>query len=150
MARNKYPTQIPPVAGWGGTRSIVKRLQRSTTLVNNKEATAYALLAMANTKITDIMTWDENGNVKVKPSCEIPESALMAIKNIKVRSDKNGASTLEIDLYDKVAVLRILARASGLLDNPGDDDKPSVISINVKSPDVVDVTDNRGMDSHED
>jgi hypothetical protein len=150
MARNKYPTQIPPVAGWGGTRSIVKRLERSTTLVNNKEATAYALLAMANTKITDIMTWDENGNVKVKPSCEIPESALMAIKNIKVRSDKNGASTLEIDLYDKVAVLRILARASGLLDNPGDDDKPSVISINVKSPDVVDVTDNRGMDSHED
>ena len=148
MSRPKYPTQIPPVAGWGGTRSIVRRLERSTTLVKNKEATAYALLAMANTKITDIMSWDENGHVKVKPSHLIPETALMAIKNIKVRVDKDGASTLEIDLYDKVAVLRILAKASGLLDNPDNEDKPSVIGINVRAPDVVDVN-GKLEDEHE-
>jgi hypothetical protein len=148
MARTKYPTQIPPVAGWGGTRSIVRRLERSTTLVKNKEATAYALLAMANTKITDIMSWDEFGNLKVKPSHLIPEAALVAIKSIKVRNEKNGASTIEFELYDKVAVLRILAKASGLLDNPDNQDKPSVIGINVRAPDVVDVN-GKLEDDHE-
>jgi hypothetical protein len=148
MARTKYPTQIPPVAGWGGTRSIVRRLERSTTLVKNKEATAYALLAMANTKITDIMSWDEFGNLKVKASHLIPEAALVAIKSIKVRNEKNGASTIEFELYDKVAVLRILAKASGLLDNPDNIDKPSVIGINVRAPDVVDVN-GKLEDDHE-
>ena len=64
------------------------------------------------------------------------------------RVDKDGASTLEIDLYDKVAVLRILAKASGLLDNPDNEDKPSVIGINVRAPDVVDVED-KPRDDHE-
>jgi hypothetical protein len=41
---------------------------------------------------------------------------------------------LEIELYDKVGVLRLLAKASGLLDNPDDDNKPSVIDINVVAP----------------
>jgi len=101
----------------------------------NKEAVAYALLSMANTKLTDIMTWDENGNVTVKRSSDIPEHALNAIKNVRVRTDKDGVSTLEIELYDKVAVLRILAKASGLLDNPDDgSEKPSVIDINVVAP----------------
>ena len=111
-----------------------RRLERSATLSGNREAVSYALLCMANTKITDIMTWDEAGNVKVKPSSQIPEHALTAIKNIKVKSDRDGNSTLEIELYDKVGVLRILAKASGLLDNPEESDKPSVIGINVKAP----------------
>jgi hypothetical protein len=134
MASRKQPTQIPSVAGWGGTRSIERRLERSATLAGNREAVSYALLCMANTKITDIMTWDEAGNVKVKASHLIPEHALTAIKNIRVKSDRDGNSTLEIELYDKVGVLRILAKASGLLDNPEESDKPSVIGINVKAP----------------
>jgi hypothetical protein len=52
-----------------------------------------------------------------------------------VRTDKDGVSTLEIELYDKVGVLRLLAKASGLLDNPDDgNEKPSVIDINVVAP----------------
>jgi len=44
-------------------------------------------------------------------------------------------STLDIELYDKVGVLRLLAKASGLLDNPDDgNEKPSVIDINVVAP----------------
>jgi hypothetical protein len=35
---------------------------------------------MANTKITDILTWDEEGNVKVKAASAIPDHALQAIK----------------------------------------------------------------------
>jgi hypothetical protein len=138
MARVKHPTVIPPLTNWGGVRTVQRRLERSTTLAANKEAVAYGLLAMANTRITDIMSWDESGNVTVKRSCDIPEHALNAIKNVKVRTDKDGASTLEIELYDKVAVLRLLAKASGLLDNPDNEDRPSVIGINVKAPEVID------------
>ena len=137
MARvkSRLSEQIPSVKNWGGVRSIERRLERSATLESNREAVAYALLSMANTKLTDIMTWDDQGNVKVKASHDIPEHALHAIKNIKVRTDKDGSNTLEIELYDKVGVLRLLAKASGLLDNPDDgSDKPSVIDINVVAP----------------
>ena len=137
-ARTKS-TVIPPLTNWGGVRSVQRRLERSTTIMANKEAVAYALLSMANTKLTDIMSWDEQGNVTVKRSSDIPEHALHAIKSVKVNSKKdsdgNVYSTLDIELYDKVGVLRLLAKASGLLDNPDDgSEKPSVIDINVVAP----------------
>lgn len=142
MARTPVSKAIPSLNGWGGIRSVQRRLERSQTIVHNREAVAYALLCMANTKITDIMTWDSDGNIQVKPSDEIPEHALQAIKSIKVneRTDKDGHTTrtLDIELYDKVGVLRLLAKASGLLDAPDDNEKPSVLGINVLSPDVVD------------
>jgi len=128
-------SQIPSLQNWGGIRSIQKRLERSATIAENREAVAYSLLCMANTKITDIMEWDETGQIKVKASKDIPDHALQAIKSIKVNKDGN----LELELYDKVGVLRLLAKASGLLDNPEDSDKPSVIGINIKAPDVTDV-----------
>ena len=141
MARvkSRLSEQIPSVKNWGGVRSIERRLERSATLESNREAVAYALLSMANTKLTDIMSWDEAGNVTVKASHQIPEHALHAIKSIKVNSKKdsdgNVYSTLDIELYDKVGVLRLLAKASGLLDNPDDgSNKPSVIDINVVAP----------------
>jgi hypothetical protein len=137
MARVKsnLSTQIPSMQNWGGIRSIQKRLERSATIMENKEAVAYSLLCMANTKITDIMEWDEAGQIKVKASKDIPEHALQAIRSIKVNKDGN----LELELYDKVGVLRLLAKASGLLDSPEDSDKPSVIGINIKPPDIEDV-----------
>jgi hypothetical protein len=123
-------------------RSVQRRLERSATIVENREAVAYSLLCMANTKITDILTWDEEGNVKVRAASAIPDHALQAIKNIRVTKGKDGAQTLEVELYDKVGVLRLLAKASGLLDNPDDgSDKPSVIGINVQAPEDVEAKD---------
>ncbi len=81
------------------------------------------------------MEWDEAGQIKVKASKDIPEHALQAIRSIKVNKDGN----LELELYDKVGVLRLLAKASGLLDSPEDSDKPSVIGINIKPPDIEDI-----------
>lgn len=143
------PKQVlPSLEGWGGVRSVHQRLKRSETLIQNREAVSYALLSMANTKLTDIMSWDEQGNIQVKPSDQIPEHALHAIKSIKVneRTDKNGEvqRTLDIELFDKVGVLRLLAKASGLLDNNNDDEKPSVIGIHVQAPEVIDVESNNG------
>ena len=135
MRKSRLSEQIPSLKNWGGVRSIERRMERSSTIVANREAVAYSLLCLANTKITDIMEWDESGNVRVKPSSAIPEQALQAIKNIRVKTDKDGNSTLELELYDKVGVLRLLAKASGLLDNPDDgSEKPSLIDINVVAP----------------
>ena len=132
--------EVPNLNGWGGVRSIQRRLERSETIVHNREAVAYTLLSMANTKITDVMEWDDDGEVRVKASSRIPEHALQAIKNIRVKRDKDGNQTLEIELYDKVGVLRLLAKASGLLDNPDDgSDKPSVIGINVQAPEDIEI-----------
>jgi len=118
---------------------VQRRLERSATIVENREAVAYSLLCMANTKITDVLTWDDEGNVKVKASSAISDHALQAIKSIKVIKGKDGAQTLEVELYDKIGVLRLLAKASGLLDNPDDgSEKPSVIGINVQAPEIVD------------
>jgi hypothetical protein len=96
---------------------------------------------MANTNLTDIMSWDENGNIKVKASKDIPEHALQAIKSIKsnTRYDKDGnaTTTLDIELFDKIGVLRLLAKASGLLDQAQESDKPSVIGVNIVAPDPI-------------
>lgn len=140
MAVNK---QIPSLKNWGGIRTVQQRLGGSTTIAKNREAVAYSLLTIANTKITDIMEWDDQGNIKVKASKDMPEHALQAIKSIKVNEkyDKEGGCirTLDIELYDKVGVLRILAKASGLLDTQEESDKPSVIGINVKAPEIIDI-----------
>lgn len=132
---------IPSLAGYGGVRALQKNLERSVTLAANREAVSYSLLSIANTKPTDIMEWDSEGNIKVKASKDIPEHALQAIKSIKTvtKTDKEGNSytTIDIELWDKVGVLRILAKASGLLDSPEESDKPSVIGINVKAPETT-------------
>ena len=137
----KTKKPIPSLAGYGGVRSLQKKLERSTTLQQNREAVSYSLLCLANTKLTDVMEWDEQGNIKVKPSKDIPEHALQAIKSIKsnTKTDKEGNSytTLDIELWDKVGVLRILAKASGLLDNPEESDKPSVLGINIRAPEII-------------
>lgn len=133
---------VPSVKGWGGVRNVVQRIERTQTVVANREAVAYSLLTMANTKITDIFEWDDHGNVRVKASSRIPEHALQSIKSIKSRVDKNGEATIELELYDKVQVLRILAKASGLLDTPDDGQKPSVIGVNIQAPEIEDAEPN--------
>lgn len=135
--KKKTHGSYPSVKGWGGVRNVVQRIERSNTIVANREAVAYSLLTMANTKITDIFEWDDDGNVRVKASSRIPEHALQSIKSIKSRVDKDGAATIELELYDKVQVLRILAKASGLLDTPDDGQKPSVIGVNIQAPEDV-------------
>lgn len=131
--KNKHKP-IPSLAGYGGVKQLQRNLERSTTIAANREAVAYSLLCMANTKITDVMEWDQDGNVKVKASKDIPEHALQSIKSIKI--DKDGM--IAIEFWDKVQTLRLLAKASGLLDNPDESDKPSVIGINVKAPEIID------------
>lgn len=41
-------------------------------------------------------------------------------------------------LLGRKQTLRLLAKASGLLDNPDESDRPSVIGINAKAPEIID------------
>lgn len=133
--RRKISEEYPVLDGWGGVRSVQRKLEKTKTIIRNQEAVAWQLLAIGNTRITDVVEWDEEGNVRVKMASRIPEHALVAIKSIKASVGKDGSKQLEVELYDKVQILRLLAKAAGLLDRvEGEDDKPSVIDVNVVAP----------------
>jgi hypothetical protein len=102
-------------------------------LYANKELVATELLHIGTARITDIVNLDGS----VKDIDEIPDSALSAIKRISAGPD--GKVTIE--LFDKVGVLRVLAKASGLLDVEANQEKPSIIGINMRGPDLVEDVD---------
>jgi hypothetical protein len=139
--KTENKTVLPDLKNWGGVRLVQKRMERSATLEANREAVAFSLLNMAKTCVTDIMEWDSAGNVMVKSSKDIPSHALHAIKKVTSRVDRDGNACIELEMHDKVQVLRLLAKASGLLDSPDTGDRPSVIGINVKAPQIIDAED---------
>jgi hypothetical protein len=104
---------------------VQRRIGRSETLHQHKEAVAAELLSLGTANITDIVNLDGT----VKPLDQIPEHALRAIKRIS--ANKDGVT---IEMFDKVAVLRVLAKASGMLDVEQNEDKPSIVGINMKGP----------------
>tara|TARA_R110002020_G_scaffold44353_2_gene128055 strand:- start:284 stop:706 length:423 start_codon:yes stop_codon:yes gene_type:complete len=130
----KNESPIKSLAGYGGQRALRKKIERSTTIASNKEAIAHTLLSVANTTVMDVMSWDENG-VFIKDSKDITSIAAQAIK--KVRFTPEG-KIIDIEFHDKGPFMRLLAQASGMLDKQDQSDKPSVIGINVKSPETID------------
>lgn len=114
-----------PVGRFGGVRMVQRRIGRSETLYQNKEVVAAELLMVATSNITDIVNLDGS----LKPLDEIPEHALRAIK--KITPTKDGVT---IEMHDKVATLRVLAKAAGLLDAEANQEKPSIVGINMRGP----------------
>ena len=132
-----------PVKRFGGIRELERRLKgRSQVLEQNKEAVAAELMAMGFANLTDIISWDSEGNVQIRASGEISDASLRAIKKVKstTRYEKSGERTvtMEIELHDKVRVLQVLAKACGLLDEADrQPDAPSVVGIKMVGPDVI-------------
>jgi hypothetical protein len=52
----------------------------------------------------------------------------------RLRSAELGTT---VELFDKVSVLRVLAKASGMLDVEKNENKPSIVGINMKGPEVM-------------
>lgn len=127
MARTRK--QNPPIGRFGGAGIVKRSIGRSETLAQNKEIIAAELIAMGTARITDIVDLTTG---QIKPESEIPEYALASIK--KITAHEGGVS---IELFDKVGVLRVLAKASGLLDVEKNQDKPSIVGINMKGPEPV-------------
>ena len=136
MAGSPHPT-----GRFGGVKRLEDRLKgRSEVISHNKDGIAQTLIDIARANLTDVITWDESGNVKVKASEDIPDSVAAAIKKLRVTRSKDGDPTLEIELHDKISVLKVLAKSAGLLEPPPTESQaPSVVGITMHGPEVVSV-----------
>tara|TARA_B100002019_G_scaffold293505_1_gene321699 strand:+ start:8304 stop:8732 length:429 start_codon:yes stop_codon:yes gene_type:complete len=123
---------IPPVGRFGGIGDLQKRLRGSQIIYENRDDLARVMLEIASAKITDIVSW-ENGVSTLKDVKHINEGALNAIKRVKITPTKNG-DVIDIEMVDKVRVMQMLAKSSGLLDQEKDADKPAVVSIEMVMP----------------
>ena len=129
MANKGKQKPIPPIGRFGGAQMVQRRIGRSQTLAQNKEAVASELIAMGTARVTDIIDIHTGD---VRPLADIPDEALAAIKKVTV-----GPHGVTVELFDKVSVLRVLAKASGLLDIESNIDKPSIVGINMTGPVVT-------------
>lgn len=112
---------------------------------DRREAVVQELEAIAAGEATDVISWDAMGQVQLTPSDQLPERAKRSIKKVKVTPNQHG-NTIEVEMHDKLAALRLLAKHRGLLEPNSDDQRPSMIGINVTGPktttyEVKDVSD---------
>ena len=126
---------FPDLREWGGVTRVRREMRRSATIMANREAIAWHVLAMGATFITDVVSWDEAGELKFVPSGKLDPRHKGMIKSVEQRLDKEGNVVgLKVTLYDRVAVLRLLAGAAGLLRKDADEDKPAVMGVRVRGP----------------
>lgn len=123
----------PQLGRFGGIGAIQKRLKGSRLIYDNRDELALAMLEMASTNITDVIEW-HGEEVKIKEMKDIPAKSLNAIKKIKVTPTKAG-NQIEVELYDKVRLMQLLAKSAGLLDEEKEVDKPAVVNIEMVMPD---------------
>ena len=130
------PQKVPKV-GRFAMGDVQKRVRGSRLIYDNRDDLAAELLNLGSSKITDIVDILEDAegrqSVRLKPVKDIPDSALRAIKKIKVTPGRDG-DMVEVELIDKVRVLQMLAKAGGLLESEKEVDKPSVVSIEMVMP----------------
>ena len=129
--------KLPVVERWGGIRAIQRKLKRSTVIDENREGIAEELLLLAQSKVTDVVAWDGQA-VTVKDLASLPDAVQRTIKKLKVTPTKLGPM-VEVELHDKVAALRLVAKAAGLLDTERQSHVPSVIGIEITPPRSGDV-----------
>jgi len=118
------------IKGFGGIREINRRIKGSDVIVDNRDALATELIHLGTSKITDILSWNDQGEVDVKASKDIPDYALSAIKKIRVLPGDG----LEVEMIDKVRVLQLLAKSAGLLDREQNANRPAVVEIKMLGP----------------
>jgi len=140
MTNKRKPKQknvIESLNGYGGVpdNKLRKAQQmKSATIKAYREQIAAEMIAMSLTSVKDIMSWDDEGNVFLKASKDIPEYAHRAIKKVVSTKRADGTTTTSVELHDKVRTLQTMAQAAGLLDSEANADKPSVIGFTVNAP----------------
>tara|TARA_E500000318_G_scaffold61571_1_gene57125 strand:+ start:1481 stop:1873 length:393 start_codon:yes stop_codon:yes gene_type:complete len=115
---------------------------------DKREAVVQELEAIASGEITDVLSWDELGNVGVCASDNLSERARRSIKKVKVTPNAHG-NQIEVEMHDKLSALRLLAKHRGLLEPNSDEQRPSMIGINVTGPKATtyEVKDDDGEDN---
>jgi len=104
---------------------------------DEREAVRQELLSIAASNITDVLTWDQHGGVSLLSTEQIPDHVKRSIKKVKITPNQFG-NAIEVEMHDKLAALRVMARYHGLTEpNSDSDTRPSVIGINIKGPDTT-------------
>ena len=101
-----------------------------------REAVEQELAAIGASELTDIISWDSAGNVTMLDSGSISERAKRAIKKIKATPTKYGTQ-LEVEMHDKLAALRLLAKHYGMLNVDSTLERPSILGINIQGPETT-------------
>jgi len=125
---------IPSLKDLGSVRQIKRRIGQSDVIYDNRDKLAQDIIDLATAKISDVMSWDDKGNVQVKATHEISPAVLGAIKKIRVIPNADGHNAIEIEMIDKVRILQTLAKASGLLEQERNVDKPAVVEVKMVGP----------------
>lgn len=87
-------------------------------------------LTFAN--LSDVIEWDEDGNVKFRPREEVPEHALHAINEItQIRNVKTGELTTKVKMTDKLNAVTAMMKHLGMLNQKIEMD------VNVKASDAM-------------
>lgn len=100
---------------------------------DKREAVLNELEAIASGEVTDVLSWDELGNVGVMASDRLSDRARRSIKKVKITPNAHG-NQIEVEMHDKMSALRLLAKHRGLLEVNSDEQRPSMIGINVTGP----------------
>ena len=98
-----------------------------------REAVVQELEAIGAGEATDVIQWDAMGRVTLTPSDQLSDRARRAVKKVKVTPNQFG-NTIEVEMHDKLSALRLLAKHRGLLEPNANDQKPSMIGINITGP----------------
>lgn len=125
-------------------RPVLYRKGESNVIEENKEAIAAEMLLLASARITDIVSWDENGVVTIKPSAEVSAASLAALKKVTAITRTMGEGEneviehrVEFEMHDKAGMLKTLAKGAGLLERPKKSNAPAVFGITVTPPKQV-------------
>ena len=102
-------------------------------IYDNRDMLAQELINLSTAKISDVMTWTSDGKTQVKSTEDIEPAVLAAIIKLRVIPSELG-NTIEIEMIDKVRVLQTLAKASGLLEQERNVDKPAVVEVQMVGP----------------
>ena len=97
---------IPSLKDLGSVRQIKRRIGQSDVIYDNRDKLAQDIIDLATAKISDVMSWDDKGNVQVKATHEISPAVLGAIKKIRVIPNADGHNAIEIEMIDKVRILQ--------------------------------------------
>jgi len=114
----------------------VRRVRREITSgdVDKRAAVLGELELLGGSKVTDILQWDSAGNVYLTATDQLPDHVRRAIKKVKVTPNRDGQNSIEVEMHDKIAALRLLAKHHGLMETTDDSNRPSIIGINLHGP----------------
>ena len=120
------------------TKLTVRQARALLTSPENQEKVSTELGHIAQADITDVISW--TGDVAVlNASDTLAPHVRKAIKKVRITPGKYGNS-IEVEMHDKLGALRMLARATGMMDQTLEEsNRPTMIGIKLNLSKVEEV-----------